>query len=47
MSKRNCFLGIGMEEKTKALSGPQKRCREQIMSHDYRMPTTKETVILS
>lgn len=39
--KRNCFLGIGMEEKTKTQSGPQKRWRERIMSHDYRMPIVK------
>lgn len=45
--KRNNFLEIGIEEKTKTLSGPQKRCRERIMSHDYRMSIVKETVIFS
>lgn len=44
--KINCFLGIGMEEKTKTQSGPQKRWRERIMSHDYRMPIVKRDFYL-
>lgn len=44
--KINCFLGIGMKDKTKTQSGPQKRWRERIMSHDYRMPIVKRDFYL-